>query len=119
MASRKTRGSMFAEAVSAALELEKHETELLTQISRTLDLLDELDREIATCGTLLQHDGKVRPVVVEHRLQSVTLSRLLASLRLPDEFDAAHLDRGQRRGGARGTYIPRTVLEELRDAKKA
>ncbi len=46
------------------------------------------------------------PAIVEARQQSIVLTRLLASMRLPvgDEDD---LTRPQRRGGARGAYAAR------------
>lgn len=108
-----TRGKSFRAAVEAALTLEPHEQELLCQVERTLDMLDALDATITTAPLVLP-DGRVAPAVIEHRQQSLTLARLLSSLRLPDDWGAQFLDRGQRRGGARGVYVPRERLEALR-----
>ncbi|MFC5208610.1 hypothetical protein ACFPM0_18860 [Pseudonocardia sulfidoxydans] len=45
-------------------------------------------------------DGRVHPAVIEARQQRLTLARLVASLRVPDDGDV----RPQRRGAARGFY---------------
>ncbi len=110
------RGRAFRDQVTAALDLEAHETALLIEACRTLDRIGALDAVVEAKGPLLP-DGRVQPALVESRLQRVTFARLVASLRLPDDFSAAHLDRGQRRGAARGTYVPRHTLEEMRRAK--
>ena len=107
------RGKAFHDAVIAQLELEAHENELLTEACRALDRLDRLHEAIQRHG-MLTPDGRIAPAVTEARQQQLTLARLVASLRLPDDFSANHLDRGQRRGGARGTYVPRERLEALR-----
>lgn len=102
------RGRAFWRAVLADLELESHEIRLLEESCRTLDRLEALDAVIRRQG-LLTPDGKAHPALVEARLQGVTLARLIASLRLPDEYRAEILDRGQRRGSARGTYKLKVV----------
>ena len=96
------RGTAFWSAVLQDLEMEPHETALLAETCRVLDRLDLLDAEIQRSDLIV--DGRVNPLFVEARLQGVTLARLIASLRLPDEYRAEVLDRGQRRGAARGTY---------------
>lgn len=72
---------------------------MLTQACRTRDVLDQLDEEVRERG-LLRFDGAPRPAVIEQRLQSITLARLIGSLRLPDDNDV----RPQRRVTSRGTY---------------
>lgn len=104
------RGRAFWRAVQRDLELEPHETQLLGECCRVLDRLEALEAEIKRSG-LLTPDGRISPVVVEARLQAVALARLVASLRLPDEYRAEVLERGQRRGAARGPYRPRIVAK--------
>lgn len=91
-------GKRLWRAIAGRFDLEQHETELLTQACRTLDLLERL-QEAATAGPL-QIDGKTNPLLAETRLQRITLARLLAAMRLPDEEQG----RPQRRTGARGVY---------------
>ena len=102
------RGRAFYEAVTGDLELEPHEHALLAETCRVLDRLEALDITIRRDGMTLP-DGRINPVVTEARLQAVTLARIVASLRLPDEYRAEVLDRGQRRGAARGTYHLKAV----------
>lgn len=106
------RGLAFWQKVHEDLVLEEHENNLLVEACRTIDLIDALRTAIAKSGPV-DADGKVMPAVVEARLQSVTLARLVASLRLPDDFSASFLDRGQRRGAARGTYMAKAKLVEM------
>lgn len=104
----KSRGRRFWRTVLADLEMEPHEQQLLAETCRILDRLDGLDAVIREKG-LTTPDGRIAPAVVELRLQQVTLARVVASLRLPDEYRAEVLDRGQRRGGARGSYKLKAV----------
>lgn len=85
-------------------DLDVHEELLLLQACRCADRLDAL-AAAATEPTIVNTKGEVvaHPALVESRQQSVTLSRLLASMRLPSG-DEGDLSRPQRRGGARGTY---------------
>jgi hypothetical protein len=85
-------------------DLDEHERALLLSACRTADLLDRLAAEADADLTVTNRFGEVvsAPSVVEHRQQSLTLARLLASLRLPSgEMDEG---RPQRRGAARGSY---------------
>ena len=82
-------------------DLDQHETALLRECCRTLTDLDALAAVVERQGVLAP-DGKVHPALVEARQQRITLTRLVASLRLPEEVN---LDaRPQRRGAARGAY---------------
>ncbi len=103
------RGRRFWKQIMTDLELEAHETLMLEEVCRTIDRLEALHREIRGAPSMIDAEGKALPALVEARLQSVTLARLIASLRLPDEYRAELLDRGQRRGAARGVYKLRTV----------
>ena len=113
---RQTPGRRFVREVTAALEFEPHEAALLEQAAKTLDIVQALQADVDRLGTLTP-DGRVQPALTELRQQRLTFARLIASLRLPDEYGAVHLNRGQRRGGARGTYVAREELEALRRAK--
>jgi len=98
------RGRRLWRQVLAGLELDSHELGLLTETCRTLDLLDTL-AELAGEHGLLTPDGRMAPYVVEGRLQRIALSRLVASLRLPESLSEPIVpSRPQRRGAARGPY---------------
>lgn len=68
-------------------DLDEHELVLLREASRTVDLLDGLDAAVRADGALLESPQgvKAHPAAVEARQQRLTLARLLAALRLPDE----------------------------------
>ncbi len=89
-------------SVTTRFELTGPEMIILKQACRTADLVDRLDQDIRRAG-MLDYEGGLRRVVVEHRMQSLTLARLIGSLRLPDENDV----RPQRRMTSRGTYQSR------------
>jgi len=75
---------------------------LLIEACRTADQLDLLDQAIAVDRMLV--DGKAHPALVEARQQRTTLTRLLASMRLPEDLQRPET-RPQRRGAARGSYL--------------
>lgn len=90
-------------------ELDVHEELLLLQACRCVDQLDRLAAEAAAGDvtvTNFKGDQVAHPAIVESRQQSLTLTRLLASLRLPAGDEAG---RPQRRGAARGAYAIRSV----------
>jgi len=95
-------------SVVADYELDEHETVLLLEACRTVDLLVELDAAVRRDGALVAspQGQKAHPGAVEARQQRVALARLLAALRLPagSEGDQAEGRRPQRRVGARGVY---------------
>lgn len=80
----------------------------LTAACRVADRLDALAAELEgepLTVTNGKGDQTTHPLIVESRQQSITLTRLLAALRLPTgETDDGQLVRPQRRGGARGAY---------------
>jgi hypothetical protein len=103
-------GRSLWKAVLGPYELDQHEVLLLKEACRCADRLDRLDVEASNgtvTVTVTNHRGDevAHPAMVEARQQSLTLSRLLASLRLPsgDEGDGK-LSRPQRRGASRGSY---------------
>jgi hypothetical protein len=85
-----------------ALSLDASEASLLAEAARTLDLLDKLEEEARRVGPLLP-DGRIQPCIVEARLQRITLSRIIASLRLPPDLSDVG-SRPQRRGASRPPY---------------
>ncbi len=107
----KDAGRRLWVSVLSGWEIDAWEQLLLLQACRVADRLDEL-AEIASTATAIvtssKGDATPHPAIVEARQQSIVLTRLLASMRLPvgDEDD---LTRTQRRGGARGAYAARTV----------
>ena len=90
-------------AVLHHLDLDRHEVQLLLEACRTADRLDTLAADIKQRGTVLP-DGRLHPALKETREQQVVLTRLLASMRLPDDLKKPDGRRPQRRGSARGVY---------------
>lgn len=103
----RSAGRRLWKSVVDEYELEAHEALLLRQACRCADRLDELATIVEAQGVMVDDGQRTNPAAVEHRQQSITLTRLVASLRLPsgDEDEA----RPQRRGAARGAYQPRTL----------
>jgi hypothetical protein len=98
-----TAGKSLWKSVVDEYELDTHESLLLLQACRTADRLDSMATELATSPLTLTNfkgDEVAHPLLTESRQQSLTLSRLLASLRLPSGDEA----RPQRRGASRGAY---------------
>ncbi len=86
-------------------EFEAQDLVVVTEACRVKDRLDALDAVVRSEGvTVTSPQGvKAHPALTESRQQQIVLTRLVASLRLPDEDG----EREQRRGGARGTYAGR------------
>jgi hypothetical protein len=96
-------------SVADVFELDVHEQLLLTQACRIADILDRLNIEsLANPVTVINMKGDrvPHPSLTEMRQQSIVLSRLIASLRMPSGEQEA---RPQRRGAARGSYSPRSL----------
>jgi hypothetical protein len=74
-------------ATLSEFELAQHELAILLEACRTVDLLDMLQAEIEELGPVSPWDAGVRanPAAVEARQHRITLARLLAALRVPDE----------------------------------
>jgi hypothetical protein len=93
-------------------ELDQHEVALLREACRTADRLDSLAVEAAKGPVMVtNHSGDkvANPAMVEARQQSLTLARLLASLRLPSGEEGEER-RPQRRGAVRQPYRLRPVI---------
>jgi hypothetical protein len=104
-------GRQLWRSVAGEYDLERHEELLLREACRTADRLDRLADEAArgpVTVTNAKGDLVAHPAMVEARQQAGTLSRLLASLRLPSGEDSGE-SRPQRRGAARGAYGVRGV----------
>lgn len=98
-------GRSLWQEVAGTFDLEIHESALLLEACRVKDRLDALDAVVRAAGVTIDSPQgiKAHPAIVEARQQQLVLSRLIASLRLPDENDS----RPQRRGGGRGAYLAR------------
>jgi hypothetical protein len=103
-----SRGEALKAAVLDVLDLDAHELALLDEAGRVADRLDALEAALARDGLLLP-DRRPHPALVEARQQAITLARLIAALRLPDDIGAA--ERPQRRG-PRGVYSPLRLVGE-------
>lgn len=91
--------ALWAELLDA-FELVEHERRLLVEACRCADVLDQLAAVVASEG-VMDASGRVHPAVVEARQQRLVLTRLVASLRVPDDESG----RPPRRGAARGPYV--------------
>lgn len=97
-------GRRLWRSISDEYELDVHEEALLLQAARTVDRLDAIAEALVGApltDTNFKGDPVTNPLLVETRQQSLTLARLLASLRLPSGEEEG---RPQRRGAARGSY---------------
>lgn len=97
-------GRKLWKSVTVDYELETHEELLLLAACRCADNLDRLAQEAAGASvTVTNHKGDQvpNPALTEHRQQSLALTRLVASLRLPSGEEES---RPQRRGASRGAY---------------
>jgi len=99
-------GRRLWRSVVERFDLDEHEAALLREAARCVDLLDELVAVVRRDGPTIRNakgDMVTHPAAVEARQTRLTLTRLLASLRLPEEDGG----RAQRRGAARGAYAGR------------
>ncbi len=81
-------------SITGEYELAEHELVLLREACRTVDALDELDGLVRAEGVVV--DGRAHPALTDGRQQRITLARLLAALRMPEE--GARPQRRQTRG---------------------
>jgi len=101
-------GSRLWSSIADEYDLEEHESAVLLEAARTVDLLDTLNTNVQTEGAIIDspQGRRANPAAVESRHQRMALARLIAVLRLPSgEGDQA--TRPQRRAGARAPYIVR------------
>jgi hypothetical protein len=76
----RTSGRALWTSIVRRLELETHETLVLIEACRIADRCDQLDAVIQQTKVL------DKEMLVEARHQQITLTRLIASLRLPDDL---------------------------------
>lgn len=95
-------GKRLWRGVLEAFELQPYELELLREAVRTADQLELLDVVAKKDGPMAEtsQGPRVHPAIVESRQLRLTLARLLATLRLPDDQGEVP----QRRGAARAPY---------------
>lgn len=99
----KTSGRALWKDITSRFELEEHEFLTLKEACRTADRLDELDKEMEGEPLTVVNskgDETANPRIVEQRQQALTYTRLIASMRLPDEEG----NLPQHRGSSRGSY---------------
>ena len=99
-------------SVVSDYEMDEHELAVLTEATRTVDLLDELDAAIRSEGAIVDspQGRRANPAVVEARQSRVVLARLLAALRMPvGEAGDEQANARPRRRGPRGVYGVRRV----------
>lgn len=106
-------GRKLWNSIVAELDLDVHEALILEQMVRCIDRLDAMHAELdgaALTVTNVKGDLVPHPLIVESRQQSILLTRLAASLRLPTGLtEGGELVRPQRRGASRGAYGIRGV----------
>ena len=107
-------GAALWTSITKDYALESHELALLTQAVRTKDRLDVLHETIERDGTIIstrEGEPKPNPALVEERQQSIVLTRLIASLRVPLGAEGDHQQnaRTQRRS-TRGVYGVRGIV---------
>lgn len=107
-------GRRLWHAITGDYDLDEHELALLVEATRTVDLLDELERRIRQDGAIINSPQgmKAHPAAVEARQQRIALARMLAALRMPagNEGDQVQGRRPQRRTGVRGVHGIRGVV---------
>lgn len=96
-------GARLWSEIASVLALDAHEERLLIEACRVADRLDAL-AVMVDAGQVMLSDGSINPALVEARQQQITLARLVASLRLPNDLEHPE-QRPQRRGSARGAYV--------------
>ena len=88
-----------------AFDFDAQDLIVVVEACRVKDRLDQLDAVIRAEGvtTVSPQGPRAHPALTESRQQQIVLTRLVASLRLPDDDE----HRAQRRGGGRGAYMAR------------
>lgn len=79
-------------------ELAEHETNVLRETARTIDLIDDLVTIVKKDGSMQEspQGRRVYPAVQELRQQRIALARLLAALNIPTDDDGSRPVRGPR-----------------------
>lgn len=85
----KAGGRRVWDDLTSRYGFDAHEIAVLTEIVRTVDLLDALDAVVRREGPLVT-DAKgcrAHPAVVEARQARLTLAKLISALALPEDVD--------------------------------
>jgi len=100
-----TAGNDLWDSVTDVLVLDAHEQRLLTELCRTADACDELEKIVQRDGVLSDSSQGVRahPALQELRQQRIAFARLVTALGLPSGLKAAHTTRTRPRP-VRGVY---------------
>jgi hypothetical protein len=98
-------GRALWDELLSSFEFDAQDVALVLEACRVKDRLEALDAVVRADGVTVESPQgvKAHPALVEARQQEITLTRIIASLRLPDEDGS----RAQRRGSARGAYLSR------------
>ena len=83
-----SRGKKFWHKVMAEIDFNEAETELLVEVCRSLDSLDQLYETVSVHGPMVKGSAGqivINPAVSEARQQRIVLHRLMAALEIPDE----------------------------------
>lgn len=98
-------GQDLWESVIGVLVLDAHEQKLLTELCRTADTLDELQRIVERDGVLADSSQGVRahPALQELRQQRIAFARIVSALGLPSGLKDAKSKRSRPRP-LRGVY---------------
>lgn len=99
-------GLALWEDLTSNFEFDAQDLVVVHEAARVKDRLDSLDAVVRSEGvTVSSPQGvKAHPALTESRQQQIVLTRLVASLRLPDDPESG---RTQHRGGGRGVYLAR------------
>jgi hypothetical protein len=103
-------GRRLWRAIVAGFDLDEHETELLRQACRTVDLLDAFQAVLDRDGPMADSSQGIRahPAATEARQQRIVLARLLAALGMPAGVEEDGRNRPTQ-GKPRGVYGLRAV----------
>ncbi|WP_448005330.1 hypothetical protein [Agromyces bauzanensis] len=94
-----SRGAAFWRELQAVNEFEAKETALLLEACRTLDRITELDELVSEDGlTIVGSTGQkvLHPAIAELRQQQAAFGRLVGSIELEEDEQAADLFRHRR-----------------------
>jgi hypothetical protein len=100
-------GTQLWQSVTAVLVLDAHEEQLLVELCRTADQLDELQKIVDRDGVLSDSSQGVRahPALQELRQQRIAFARLVTALGLPSGMrDAQSQTKRGKPRPVRGVY---------------
>ncbi len=102
-------GLQLMQELSDTFDFDPQEMALLRLIAAQLDRIAELDAIVAREGVVIHgtQGERLHPAATESRQLSLSVARLIATLRLPlgDDDEAGSERLPQRRTAARGVYL--------------